>query len=75
LGIKQLSVVERFTDQRIAFDIAALDIFWAVGNQINGQAKIELVKDLERLPEGGALKRANHQQIDVGIGSRRAAGM
>ena len=41
LGIQQLSVVEHFTDQRVAFAVAALRVFRTAGNQFDRQSKIE----------------------------------
>ena len=45
------------------------------GNQINGELGVDLVENFQRFPEALALKRQDHEQIDIRVLGLRAVGI
>jgi hypothetical protein len=63
--IKQLAVVQSFTDQWVALGIAAGSVVRAANQQVHRERRINAVKDFHRLPEVPSLERKHDKQVDI----------
>ena len=73
--IEHPSTIEGFTDEGVAFLVAAPRVIWAPGQEVRGEIRIHVVQDPVRLSQRPALERHYDEQVHVGVARRAAIGI
>jgi hypothetical protein len=69
--IKHLSVVQGFPNQGIALFVTPGRILRTACHQIDREIRVNTVQDFQGLPKAFPIEREHHQEVDVGVRSRR----